>query len=87
MDEDIDQYLRQKYYDLGKEGSLGGVDALYRAVKEDKNRSVSRGQIEEWLKRGNPISPCSKKPLQLSDLRPNIALRKLIEEWQTNRNL
>ena len=41
MEEELNQYLQQKYYDLEQPGSLGGVDALYRAVKEDKNRKVS----------------------------------------------
>ena len=50
MEEEIDQYLHDKYYNLDKEGSLGGVDALYRAVKEDQRYQVSRKQIQEWLK-------------------------------------
>ena len=50
MERGIDQYLQQKYYNLEQEGSLGGVDALYRAVKEDGQHRVSKKQIQEWLK-------------------------------------
>ena len=50
MGEETSQYLQEKYYDLEKQGSLGGVDALYRAVKEDRRHNVTRKQIREWLK-------------------------------------
>ena len=57
-------------------------------VIDNEGISYEREAIEEWLRRGNTRSPCTKKTLQLSDLRPNIALRKSIEEWQQeNRNL
>ena len=50
-------------------------------VSDNEGISYEREEIEEWLRRGNTTSPSTRQPLQLSDLRPNIALRKLIEEW------
>ena len=52
-------------------------------VSDNEGISYERKEIEEWLKRGNKTSPITRQTLQLSDLRPNIALRKLIEEWQS----
>ena len=51
MVEEIDQYLREKYYDLNAAGSLGGVDALFRAVKKGESHRLPRKRIREWLKR------------------------------------
>merc|ERR1712146_205835 len=53
-------------------------------VSDNEGISYEREAIEEWLRRGNRRSP-THQPLRLSDLRPNIALRKLIEDWQMNR--
>ena len=48
MEEGINQYLHEKYYNLEKAGSLGGVNA--RAVKEDGKHRITRKRIQEWLK-------------------------------------
>jgi hypothetical protein len=58
-------------------------DIMKDPVSDNQGISYERKEIEEWLKRGNTTSPVSRQPLQLSDLRPNIALRKLIEDWQS----
>jgi len=52
-------------------------------VSDNEGISYEREAIEEWLRRGNTTSPSTKQLLKLSDLRPNIALRKLIEDWQS----
>ena len=51
-------------------------------VSDNQGISYEREAVEEWLNRGHTTSPITKQPLQLSDLRPNIALRKLIEDWE-----
>jgi len=55
-------------------------------VIDNQGISYEREAIEEWLRRGNTTSPF-QQPLQLCDLRPNVDLRKSIEDWQKNRNL
>ena len=52
-------------------------------VIDNEGISYEREAIVEWLRRGNTTSPSTKQLLKLSDLRPNIALRKLIEDWQS----
>lgn len=42
MEEEMEQYLHQKYFNLDEAGSLGGVDALYHAVKEEGKHRISR---------------------------------------------
>ena len=54
-------------------------------VSDNQGISYEREAIETWLKRGNTTSPSTQQHLQLSDLRPNIALRKLIEDWQNQK--
>merc|ERR1712146_183221 len=56
-------------------------------VIDNEGISYEREAIEEWLRRGNTTSPITRQPLQLCDLRPNVDLRKSIEDWQKNRNL
>ena len=50
------------------------------------NEGISYGReaIGNWLRRGNSICPVTKEPLRLEDLRPNRALRNLIEAWNQN---
>merc|ERR1711988_158558 len=50
-------------------------------VSDNEGISYERTAIEEWLKIKNE-SPLTNKPLQHSDLRPNIALKSLIEAWK-----
>ena len=51
MGEEIELYLHEKYYDLNTAGRLDGVDALFRAVKEEGNHRIPRKRIQEWLNR------------------------------------
>merc|ERR1711988_1389727 len=53
-------------------------------VSDNEGISHEREAIEEWLRRGNTTSPF-KQPLQLGDLRPNIALRNLIEDCRKKK--
>ena len=40
---------RQHYLDPSHPASFGGLDAVYRAVKEEGNREISRKQVQDWL--------------------------------------
>ena len=44
----MDTYLRHTYYTLDNPASLGGIEALYRQVKEDEKK-LSRKQSKTWL--------------------------------------
>ena len=49
-------------------------------VIDNDGVSYEREAITEWLRKGNTTSPTTQKPLLLSDLRPNRALREAIEQ-------
>jgi hypothetical protein len=49
-------------------------------VSDNDGITYERDAILEWLSRGNATSPVSRRPLAPTDLRPNLALRALIEE-------
>ena len=82
MEEEIDQYLHTKYYNLEKEGSLGGVDALFRAVKEDQRHQVSRKQIQEWLK--SQDSYTLHKPVRKHYSRNRVIVGGIDHQWQAD---
>ena len=41
--------LASMYLDPSHPASFGGLDAVYRAVKEDGNSKISRKQVQDWL--------------------------------------
>lgn len=41
-----------------------------------------KSAITEWIIIGNGNCPLTRRPLQLSDLVPNVVLRKKIEHWR-----
>jgi hypothetical protein len=49
-------------------------------VSDNDGITYERAAILEWLSRGNSTSPVTRRPLSPTDLRPNLALRALIEE-------
>ena len=61
-------------------------DLMVDPVITNEGISYEREAIENWLRRGNSRCPVTKKPLRLGDLRPNRALRNLIEAWNENEN-
>jgi hypothetical protein len=49
-------------------------------VSDNDGITYERAAILEWLSRGSATSPVTRRPLVPTDLRPNLALRALIEE-------
>ena len=47
--ENNDEYLSSVYYDPKRPGSFGGVESLYRDVKQEKKFIITRKQISDWL--------------------------------------
>ena len=39
----------RKYLDPSQPASFGGLDAVYRAVKEKGKNKISRKQVQDWL--------------------------------------
>ena len=46
----IDEYLKSIYYDPQNEASFSSPDSLFKYVKKHKKFSLTRAQINEWLK-------------------------------------
>ena len=45
----IEKTLASIYLDPGHPASFGGLDAVYRAVKEKGMNKISRKQVQDWL--------------------------------------
>ena len=82
MVEEIDQYLREKYYNLNAAGSLGGVDALFRAVKEEGNHRIPRKRIQEWLKSQDSFT--LHKPVRKHYARNRVIVGGIDHQWQAD---
>ena len=49
LTEDVVKYLTDLYTNVSKPGSLGGVEALYKSVKDEGVYSLTRRDITEFL--------------------------------------
>ncbi|KAG9452644.1 hypothetical protein H6P81_005548 [Aristolochia fimbriata] len=56
-------------------------------VETSSGQTFERAAIEKWLKDGNTTCPLTKIPLNSDILRPNITLRKSIEEWKDRNTM
>ena len=45
-----EEYLHDLYYNPESPASFGGVEAVYRASKEDGKFQLSRNKIRTWLR-------------------------------------
>ena len=50
-------------------------------VVDNEGNSYERSAIEQWLL-GQSTSPVTRSPLHATDLRPNRALKDMIDEWR-----
>ena len=82
MDGEINQYLHEKYYNLEKAGSLGGVNALYRAVEEDGKHTIARKRIQEWLKMQDSYT--LHKPVRKHYSRNRVIVGGIDDQWQAD---
>jgi hypothetical protein len=55
-------------------------EAMTDPVIDNEGVSYERAAILAWLRQGHATSPVTRKPLTEADLKPNLALRALIEE-------
>ena len=45
----MDKTLASVYLNPSHPASFGGLDAVYRALKEEGNSKISRKQVQNWL--------------------------------------
>ncbi|XP_077245642.1 U-box domain-containing protein 44-like isoform X2 [Tasmannia lanceolata] len=61
-------------------------DVMVDPIQTSSGQTFERSAIEKWFEDGNTTCPMTMTPLNREIIRPNITLRKSIEEW-TDRNM
>lgn len=62
-------------------------DVMVDPVETSSGQTFERSEIQKWLADGNTLCPLTKIPLNSEILRPNITLRKSIEEWKDRNTM
>lgn len=57
------------------------LDIMTDPVMDNEGTNYERSAINEWLDSGKNSSPTTKQPLNKSDLRPNLVLKQVIDNW------
>lgn len=57
-------------------------EVMVDPVQTSSGKTFERSAIEKWFKDGNTTCPLTRIPLDRRFLRPNVTLRKSIEEWK-----
>ena len=76
-----EEYLHNLYYNTESSASFGGVEAIYRAVKEDGKFQPSRNKIRTWLKQQDIYT--SYKPVRYRFKRNRVIVGGIDKEWET----
>lgn len=78
----MEQYLQSLYFSPDHAGSFGGVDAVYRAVKNEGKISISRNKIRDWLSTQDTYT--LHKPTRKNIQRDPVLVDGIDHEWQAN---
>jgi transposase InsO family protein len=76
----MDEYLSSVYYDSKRAGGLGGVERLYRDVKEEGKLKISRKKIKEWLMKQDTYT--LHKPMRRHFRRNRVIVGGIDQQWQ-----
>ena len=77
-----EQYLYDLYYSPESPASFGGVEAVYRVVKNDGKFQISRNKIREWLKQQDTYT--LHKPVRHRFKRNKVIVGAVDEEWEAD---
>ena len=77
---EIDKYLSSVYFDPKRSGGFGGVERLYRDVKEEGMYKLTRKQILEWLMAQDAFT--LHKPVRRNFKRNRVLVSGIDEQWQ-----
>ena len=75
----MDEYLSSVYYDSKRSRGFGGVDRLYKDVKEGKF-DISRAKIKEWLMKQDAYT--LQKPIHRHFKRNRVMVGGIDQQWQ-----
>ena len=77
-----DQYLHDLYYSPESPASFGGVNAVYRAVKNEGKFQISRNKIKNWLKQQDTHT--LHKPVRHRFKINKVIVGAVDEEWEAD---
>lgn len=77
-----EKYLSQLYYDPESPSSFGGVNSIYRAVKNDGKYQISRNKIRSWLQKQDTYT--LHKPVRYRFKRNRVIVGAMDDEWEAD---
>lgn len=78
--ENMNRYLNDIYFNPEHEASFGGVEKLYKFVREDGRYRLSRKQIREWLEGIDTYT--LHKPARRRFSRSRVIVGGMDDQWQ-----
>jgi len=78
----MDQYLQSLYYNPDHAGSFGGVDAVFREVKQEGKFNISKKKIRDWLSTQDTYT--LHKPTRKNIQRNCVLVDGIDHEWQAD---
>ncbi len=79
----MEKYLSQLYYNPESPASFGGVDSIYRAVKNDRKYQISRNKIRQWLQTQDTYT--LHKPVRYGRFKRNrVIVGRIDDEWEAD---
>jgi len=78
----MENTLASIYLDPGHPASFGGLDVVYRAVKQKGKNKISRKQVRDWLSQQDFYIP--HKPARRHYKRSRLILFGIDEQFQAD---
>ena len=79
---DLQTRLQEIYYNAKHPASFSGVEALYRAVKDDGKIPVSRTMVRKWLE--NQLTYTLHKPIRKRFPRGRVLVSGMDWQWESD---
>ena len=77
-----EKYLHGLYYNPKSPASFAGVEAVYRAAKEDGKFQLSRNKIRTWLRQQDTYT--LHRPVRYRFKRNRVIVRGIDKEWEAD---
>ena len=77
---DINNFLSNIYYDPNNNGSFGGINRLWRAVKETERAGITKKDVRQWLKTQDVYT--LYRPARRNFPRRRVIVSHIDEMWE-----
>ena len=77
-----EKYLSQIYYNPESPASFGGVDSIYRVVRDEGKHQISRNKIRLWLQKQDTYT--LHKPVRYRFKRNRVIVGAIDEQWEAD---